>query len=1031
MKKGQVIHWKKPGTKSSVKTRVMLVLMCINIFLTAGTSIFYVLLNKQIVPTRISDLLFLFLYGLPVIVFTVIYGLMPAMTVYVIMYAAGLALIPQVAYLMTVHLMCILLVNRFHLMGCFEKYTKTLIAMVQAVIPIGALFFLMYGLLSNHSLLKFRPMGIVFCCALVTPMVFVGFSVAYLVLRFMPKSLIALFPMSGFKNEFRFIDDEEACYWMPKSKRRLSARMTMYFMLEGMFLAIGAACFANMLIPTMGSDRVAMDYIYVPIFDTLNIETVMYGENNITGNYVDPNIIRDLGLTFDVKLVLYLFDIVVPIICFFNFMAQKSIAFPIQQMTVGMKLFSDQTTSNRARLADQIIHMEIKTGDEIQQLHETLVSSVNEITEHIDDIKREKRLEEDLRVAQAAARNKTAFLSNMSHEIRTPINAVLGMDEMILREARDKDILRYAQDIQNSGRTLLSLINDILDFSKLEAGKMELVPVQYELASVLNDLINTAKQRLGEKDVELVVDINEYTPHILYGDEIRLKQVAMNILTNAVKYTEQGSITIKLDFERCPRDPGEAMLRFVITDTGIGMKEEDQKKLFSAFERIEEERSRTIEGTGLGMSIVKNLLELMDSQLEVHSVYGEGSSFSFRVIQKVVSWEPIGDFTETYEKSLENVPSYEESFHAPDARILVVDDTPVNLTVVQGLLKNTAIQIETADSGMQCLNMTKKKEYDVILLDHRMPKMDGIETFHAMLEDEDNKNHRTPVIALTANAISGSREIYINEGFSDYLSKPINSKRLEEMLIKYLPRDKVILPDEEAFVQTGVKNDGSASDDRLDALKDIDGIDYNEAIKNCMKEDILLSAAEDFLAAIGTTSLNIEIANIAADWNNYTVLVHGLKSSARLIGAMELSEKARELEALGDRAKSGDQRAIDEIFEKTTPLVEEYKGFEEKLAFIDPDLASAGDWSTSGESVAAAKDDRPGIDQAQFDEAINGVGMFVEAFDYDGADDIIAQLKDYKLSDRQSEIYNRLKLLVKNLDRDQILSEIQKINDEN
>ncbi len=1025
MRKGQVIHWKKRGAKRTGADIAIQCCMIFNIILTAGISFGFMAVDKQVLPSQMSDIMFLVFYGLPVMLVTVLYGLIPAMASYGLMYMAALIVMPQAAYLFTIHLVCILLANHNNLKKCFASYKKTLIAMIPSALILGALFYLLYGLISNRSLSEFKLPGIAYCVGLIAPMIFLDYSVLYLVLRCTPKKLVALFPMAGFKHEYRFIDDDEHCFWMPASRWRLSNRITGYFVLEGLFLAVGAALFANMLIPDMGTERVEFPWVYIPVFDTMGLSPIMYGSHDLTGNYVDPNIIRDLGMTFDAKLILYLFDIVIPIICFFNFKAQKNIALPIQQMTVGMRLFSDQTTTNREQIADKVAGMEISTGDEIEQLHHTLVSTTREITAHIDDIKREKRLEEDLRVAQAAARNKTNFLSNMSHEIRTPINAVLGMDEMILREARDKDILRYAQDIQNSGRTLLSLVNDILDFSKLEAGKMELVPVQYELASVLNDLINTARQRLGEKDVELIVDVDEITPHMLYGDEIRLKQVAMNIMTNAVKYTEQGSITLKLDFERCASNPENVMLRFVISDTGIGMKEEDQKNLFSAFTRIDEERNRNIEGTGLGMSIVKSLLDLMDSKLEVHSVYGEGSTFAFRVIQKVISWEPIGDFTKTYERSLENVPEYEESFHAPDARILVVDDTPVNLTVVQGLLKNTAMQIDTADGGSQCLNMTKKKEYDLIFLDHRMPGMDGVETYHAMQQDEDNKNRRTPVIALTANAISGSREIYIKEGFTDYLSKPINSKRMEEMLIHYLPRDKVIMPDDKDFEKTGVGSEGSDADDRLEILKNTEGIDYKEAIKNCMKEDILLSAAQDFLAGIGSTSLNIEIANIAADWNNYTVLVHGLKSSARLIGATHLSDMAKEMEALGDRAKSGDQRAIDDILEKTPDLIEEYKSYEERLAFIDPDLAKPGDWSTSGGSAAVEEDTRPAIEDGAFDEAISGIGMFVEAFDYDGADDIIAQLKDYHLNPAQEELYNRLKVLVRNLDRDQILKEIK------
>ncbi len=410
------------------------------------------------------------------------------------------------------------------------------------------------------------------------------------------------------------------------------------------------------------------------------------------------------------------------------------------------------------------------------------------LTDDTEHYRYMSELEEQRRIADEANRAKSAFLANMSHEIRTPINAVLGMDEMILRETREKQIRSYAVDIKKAGRTLLSLINDILDFSKIEEGRMEIIPTQYELFSVINDLVNMIRPRAGKKGLKLKVEADPEAPHLLYGDEIRIKQVALNILTNAVKYTETGEISFKLGFEKISEN--EIDLLFRISDTGIGMKEEDMEALFSPFTRIEEKRNRTIEGTGLGMSIVRQLLDLMGSQLEVKSVYGKGSEFSYAIRQQVIKWDPIGDVGDRFEMRETEEAVYRELFRAPDARILVVDDTEVNLTVIQNLLKKTQMNIDTASSGREALSAAADNSYDMIFIDHMMPDMDGIETLHALKEQ--GIPDETVCVALTANAVSGAREMYLKEGFSDYISKPVDGSRLEKMICRYLPKEKLL-----------------------------------------------------------------------------------------------------------------------------------------------------------------------------------------------------------------------------------------------
>ena len=414
------------------------------------------------------------------------------------------------------------------------------------------------------------------------------------------------------------------------------------------------------------------------------------------------------------------------------------------------------------------------------------------LSEDIDDEKRERdKLIDMSERALAASEAKSSFLSNMSHEIRTPINAVLGMNEMILRECEDSNILMYAENIRTSGNTLLGLINDILDFSKIEAGKMEIIVVDYDISSVINDLVNMIKTRAEDKGLTLVLDMDTKLPKLLHGDEVRIKQIITNILTNAVKYTEKGTVTFGIGFEKLPDEPDSIILDVYVKDTGIGIKKDDMRKLFSEFERIEEKRNRNVEGTGLGMNITKRLLEMMGSSLKAESIYELGSKFSFRLKQGVVKWEELGDYEAAYKASLGRHERYKETFTAPDAEVLVVDDTPMNITVFKNLLKKTKVKIDTAESGDDGLRMSYDKKYDIIFLDHMMPKKDGIQTLHELRSRPKDPNIKTPVVCLTANAISGAREQYLAEGFDDYLTKPIDPTRLEEMLVHYLPPDKV------------------------------------------------------------------------------------------------------------------------------------------------------------------------------------------------------------------------------------------------
>ena len=583
--------------------------------------------------------------------------------------------------------------------------------------------------------------------------------------------------------------------------------------------------------------------------------------------------------------------------------------------------------------------------------------------------------------AKAASIAKSQFLSNMSHEIRTPINAVLGMDEMILRETQEENTREYAQNIRAAGTTLLGLVNDILDFSKIEAGKMEIIPVEYAVSSLLNDLVNMIRQRAEKKGLQFHVEIPEDMPSVLKGDEIRLRQVAVNILTNAVKYTEEGSVTLKLSYKKI--GDNRIALTSAVKDTGIGIKKEDIAKLFHAFERIEEERNRTIEGTGLGMNITQKLLEMMGSRLEVESVYGEGSEFSYAVEQEVLNWSPMGNYEESYRRMVATQTDYKESFVAPDAKILVVDDTAMNLTVVRGLLKQTMVQVETVLSGYECLARAEKEHFDLIFLDHRMPGLDGIETLRrlqAMNKKENALNAHTPVVALTANAVSGAREEYIAAGFDDYLTKPIDSHKLEAMLRNMLPQEKVKAAGVAAVPQ---------EEQLPDWLEYVVGIDPHKGVEHCGSVTAYMDALKVFAQSIESNAEEIQRYYDTGDWQNYTTKVHALKSTARVIGAAELSEKARRLEDAGNNCY------CDEIETGTGPLLDLYRSYAASLSMLIP-----------AEKTDAEKTP---ISPEELAEAWQAMTEVVASFDYDSLEYMLDELSGYQLPEAEAEKLAQIK----------------------
>ncbi len=513
-------------------------------------------------------------------------------------------------------------------------------------------------------------------------------------------------------------------------------------------------------------------------------------------------------------------------------------------------------------------------------------------------VKESDALRQAKSMAEQASRAKSDFLANMSHEIRTPINAVVGMNEMILRESRDETILEYANNIETASQNLLSIINDVLDFSKIESGKMEIVDNEYKLGELLADVAMMIELKAKQKDLHFGVSVDEKLPSVLFGDDVRIKQVLLNLLNNAVKYTKEGEVRLKVA-GKADHTGEEVELLWSIEDTGIGIHEEDIHKLFQEFQRLDLDTNRNIEGTGLGLAITHNLVNMMGGKMEVASVYGEGSVFTVQLTQKIISGEPIGDFKKNYGRIVNTTHKYISAFVAPTASILVVDDNQINLKVVQSLLKNTQVQIFTCESGLEALEMMCRNEYDVILLDHMMPGMDGMETLKRSKQMPENKNKDVAIIALTANAISGAREMYLAAGFTDYISKPIEGRLLEEKLAEYLPKEKMVDSQREVPSEEVVPEPETQADD-AETL-----IDYEEGMKYCAgSEEIYCEILNMFCEQYEERKAELQRLYEERDWNGYTIQIHSLKSNSLNIGSQKLADYCLQLEQAGKRVRA-------------------------------------------------------------------------------------------------------------------------------
>lgn len=603
--------------------------------------------------------------------------------------------------------------------------------------------------------------------------------------------------------------------------------------------------------------------------------------------------------------------------------------------------------------------------------------------------KKNEELERAINDAANAGRARDIFLANMSHEIRTPINTMLGLNELIIRESQDETIRGYALDIKNAGNILLSLVSDILDFSRIQSGKMELLEGIYDVSSLLNDLINSITIPLRRKKLRLALEVASDVPDKLSGDEIHLKQIIGNLLSNAVKYTKEGTVTLRLSWKKHKKD--EIMLEIAVEDTGIGVKESDIEKIFDTFSRIDMEASRTEDGSGLGLAVTSKLVEMMGGKLQVKSEYGKGSVFSFAIPQKVIDYAPLGDFQKQYNRSVVTSKGYKEKFIAPLARILVVDDNAMNLAVAQDLLKKTRLQVDVASSGEECLEILKHKEYHLICMDHMMPVMDGVQTMHAIREMEGNPSRDIPIIALTANAVVGAREFYLKEGFEDYLTKPIEPEKLEDMMIKYLPKELVYLSGNSEASEGEEAEEDSVSIDE-DSLINM-GINFSHGLKYMGGSRALYAKVlHDFRDMLSEKEEQLKSMIGKGDVYGYAIIVHALKGNARNVGADDLAEEAFELE------KKSKEGQLEEVEVRSPILFSMMQTLRENLGkYFNKNVSNVKEKAAekTGEKISMSED--------EWKQKLEILNQQLDDFDGDGAAETLKELKNCNIPEKDKK----------------------------
>lgn len=518
-----------------------------------------------------------------------------------------------------------------------------------------------------------------------------------------------------------------------------------------------------------------------------------------------------------------------------------------------------------------------------------LILDMTDIRAYIDEIKRVRHQAEKASIA------KSEFLANMSHEIRTPMNAIIGLNDIIMEECEDTEIYGHAKDVQSAAKNLLAIINDILDLSKVEAGKMELVYVNYYIKTVADEIISMMDMAASQKGLILKYEYDETIPCRYNGDEGRIKQILINILSNAVKFTAKGYVRVYITGKPGKNDD-EELITFHVEDTGCGIREEDLGKIFEDFRQVDSKRNRSAEGTGLGLAIVKHLVELMKGNIDVDSTYGQGTTVTITIPQKIIDRCPIGEMPE--------LPQAEEKvtdfFTAPGVKVLIVDDNVINRKVARSFLKNYGFDLNEAESGAEAIELVRAERFDIIFMDHMMPEMDGIEAAEIIRRDCGENGTAPVMVALTANAMEGMREHFLSCGFQDFIAKPLDRKEMNQLLLRWVP---------EKYRQS---EDMEEKHEPLDPVAvQIDGVDMDAAMEFFSGDEESFIELLEIYCVDGRRKTDLLRELVESDILRYQIEVHGLKSASANIGAMRVSDMARAQE---NAAAQGDREFISEQF---------------------------------------------------------------------------------------------------------------------
>lgn len=633
---------------------------------------------------------------------------------------------------------------------------------------------------------------------------------------------------------------------------------------------------------------------------------------------------------------------------------------------------------------------------------------VTDLSERMEVI---TQLEEAIDAAKNANQAKTTFLANMSHEIRTPMNAIIGFSELVLREDISRKVREYVNGINLSSHNLLAIINDILDITKIESGKMEIIPSNYYFADLLDDVSLIISQQASKKGLSFVMKTDDHIPTQLFGDKVRIRGVLINILNNAVKYTKEGTITF--DTAILSQTDDSIKLAFIVSDTGSGIRPEDQEKLFKSFERLDKQVHYGVEGSGLGLTIAKGYVTLMGGEIIVNSEYGVGSVFKVIIDQKVIDATPM-QHQFTIDKGSEDAPtSCRITIH--DIQVLLVDDNQINLIVAKALLNSYGLSVDTASSGAAAIDACRNTHYPIVFMDQMMPDIDGIEAMKQIrkLDPYYAPGGESTIIVLTADAIRGSREQLLNQGFDEYLGKPMNLKQLERLLILYIPSDKIEVS---SFLPKNDETDAkdNASEDKISYLKEsLPGMDVALGLKNCGDN------IENYLNVlkINYTYGNKHLKELndmlsRKDYQNYTIKIHSMKSTTLGIGAVTTSNMAREQEKAG---RAGDYNYIDQNFEI---FREEY---ELQLRMIEKVL---NHYHLLPEISSEDADEL--LDDRMISNILLNIRNHIDNFDFAKVFDILDEMKKYRLPARYQEVFDKLSPMMDELAVDDIRQLIEK-----